>query len=181
MQYSDAQKSDAVNFWDGRRQNRRVNEVTVLNWHRELIDRVETMLKKNLFLLLIIALALAGCKSGPSPTATFKTYFEAQQKKDIAAMKQTLSKTSLTMMEASAKEQGTTLDKMIQSQLDNPSSKIDKMPETRNEKITGDNATVELHNEEANRWDTMYFVKEDGAWKIALDKTVEEMLRKNGA
>ena len=70
---------------------------------------------------------------------------------------------------------------MIETQLQNPAAKIDKIPETRNEKITGDNATIELHNEDANRWDMMYFVKEDGVWKIALDRTVEEMLRKNGA
>jgi hypothetical protein len=70
---------------------------------------------------------------------------------------------------------------MIEGQLNNPSAAVDKMPESRNEKISGDSATLELHNEDANRWDTMYFVKEDGAWKIALDRTVEEMLRKNGS
>jgi len=95
-------------------------------------------------------------------------------------MKQMLSKTSLGMMEASAKQQGFTLDKMIQTQLDNPASKIDKLPESRNEKISGDNASLELRNDDANRWDTMYFVKEDSKWKIALDQTIEEMLRKNG-
>ena len=131
--------------------------------------------------MFIVLLAVAaGCKSTPPPTATFKAYFEAQKKKDIPGMKQALSKTSLAMMEASAKQQQVTLDKMIARQLENPSSKVDKMPETRNEKITGDNATLELQNEEANRWDTMYFVKEDGGWKIALDRTIEEMLRKNG-
>jgi len=136
-------------------------------------------INRTIFLLLFV-LALAGCKSGPTPTQTFKAYFEAQQKKDIATMKQTLSKTSLAMMEASAKQQGVTLDKMIQTQLDNPASKIDKLPESRNEKVTGDNASLELRNEDANRWDTMYFVKEDSKWKIALDRTIEEMLRKNG-
>jgi putative lumazine-binding protein len=140
------------------------------------------MLRKNLFVISIILLAVAAaCKTTPTPTATFQTYFEAQKKKDIPGMKQTLSKTSLLMMEASAKQQQLTLDKMIAGQLENPSAKIDKFPETRNEKITGDNATIELKNEEANRWDTMYFVKEDGAWKIALDRTIEEMLRKNGS
>jgi hypothetical protein len=126
-------------------------------------------------------LALAGCKSAGSPTATFKTFFEAQKKRDIAGMKQLLSKTSLAMMEASAKEQGKTLDKMMQEQLDNPASKTDKIPETRNEKINGDQATLELHNEDVQRWDTMYFIKEDGAWKIALDRTIEEILKKSGA
>jgi hypothetical protein len=128
--------------------------------------------------MVLLALA-AGCKSTPPPSATFKTYFEAQQKKDVAGMKQTLSKTSLLMMERSAKQQQLTLDKMIERQLENPSATIDKFPETRNEKITGDNATIELKNTEANRWDTMYFVKEDGAWKIALDRTIEEMLKKS--
>jgi hypothetical protein len=139
------------------------------------------MLRKTLFVTFIFLLVVAaGCKSTPSPSATFKTYFEAQQKKDIPGMKRMLSKTSLAMMEASAKEQKLTLDKMIETQLENPAAKIDKIPETRNEKITGDNATLELHNEDANRWDMMYFVKEDSVWKIALDRTVEEMLRKNG-
>ena len=139
------------------------------------------MLRKTLFVIFIVLLAVAaGCKSTPQPSATFKAYFEAQKKKDIPGMKQALSKTSLAMMEASAKQQQLTLDKMIANQLENPSAKIDKMPETRNEKITGDTATLELQNEDANRWDTMYFVKEDGVWKIALDRTIEEMLRKNG-
>jgi len=136
---------------------------------------------KKLFIFLIAILIFAGCKSSGSPSATFKTYFDAQKKKDLPAMKQTLSRTSLAMMDASAKQQGLTLDKMMESQLEKPSTKIDQMPETRNEKVTGDTATLELHNEDANRWDTMYFVKEDGAWKIALDRTVEEILKKSGA
>jgi len=140
------------------------------------------MIRKTLFVATIFMVAIAaGCKSTPPPSATFKSYFEAQKRKDIAAMKQTLSKTSLAMMEASAKQQQLTVDKMIASQLDNPAARVDKLPETRNEKITGDNATLELRNEDANRWDTMYFIKEDGVWKIALDRTMEEMLRKNGA
>jgi len=139
------------------------------------------MRKQTLFVVAAVLLALVGCKSANSPTATFKTFFEAQKKKDIPGMKQVLSKTSLLMMEASAKEQGVTLDKFLQQQLDNPASKTDKLPESRNEKINGDQATLELHNEDAQRWDTMYFVKEGGAWKIALDRTIEEILKKSGA
>ena len=29
-------------------------------------------------------------------------------------------------------------------------------------------------------WETMYFVKEEGDWKIALDKTLEELFKKMG-
>lgn len=139
------------------------------------------MRKQRLLVTAVVLLALAGCKSAGSPAATFKTFFEAQRKKDIAGMKQQLSKTSLAMMEVSAKEQGVTLDKMIAGELEHPAANIDKMPETRNEKINGSEATLELHNDNTQNWDTMYFVKEDGAWKIAFDRTVEEMLRKKGA
>ena len=139
------------------------------------------MKKRTLFAALMLMLALAGCRSGSSPTATFKAFFEAQQKRDVAGMKKNLSKTSLTIMEKSAKEQNKTIDDAIKEQLDNPASKTDKIPETRNEKIDGDSATIELHNEDTKKWDKMYFVKEDGAWKIALDRTIEEMLRQTGA
>ncbi|HMH42222.1 MAG TPA: hypothetical protein VK557_01955 [Pyrinomonadaceae bacterium] len=139
------------------------------------------MKKRTLFVALMLMLAVAGCKSGSSPTATFKAFFEAQQKKDVAGMKKNLSKTSLAIMEKSAKEQNKSIDDAIKEQLDNPASKTDKIPETRNEKINGNEATLELHNEETNKWDMMYFAKEDGAWKIALDRTIEEMLKKSGA
>ena len=39
------------------------------------------MKKRTLFVALMLMLAVAGCKSGSSPTATFKAFFEAQQKK----------------------------------------------------------------------------------------------------
>ena len=139
------------------------------------------MRKRTLFVALMLMLAVAGCKSGSSPTATFKAFFEAQQKKDVAGMKKNLSKTSLAIMEKSAKEQNKTIDDAIKEQLENPASKTDKIPETRNEKINGNEATLELRNEDTSKWDTMYFVKEDNAWKIALDRTIEELLKKSGA
>ena len=139
------------------------------------------MKKRTLFVALMLMLAVAGCKSGSTPTATFKAFFEAQQKKDVAGMKKNLSKTSLAIMEKSAKEQNMTVDDAIKQQLESPASKTDKIPDTRNEKINGNEATLELHNEDTKKWDKMYFVKEDGTWKIALDRTIEEMLRQTGA
>jgi len=138
---------------------------------------------KNLKLILVVAaigLGLMACKFGSSPTATFKTFYEAQKKKDVAGMKKALSKASLTMLETGAKQQNKTVDQAISEGLESPGGKSDKMPETRNEKIDGDNATLELQDEDTKKWETMYFVKEDGEWKIALDKTIEEMLKKLG-
>jgi hypothetical protein len=128
----------------------------------------------------LVLLALTSCKLGSSPTSTFKAFFEAQKKKDVAAMKKTLSKSSLDMMEKAAKSQEKTVDQAISEGFNSPGGKADKMPETRNEKIEGDNATLEVNDEETKKWETLYFVKEDSEWKIALDKTIEEMFKKLG-
>ena len=134
----------------------------------------------KLIVIAAVLVALAGCKFGSSPTATFKAFWDAQKKKDVAGMKKTLSKGSMAMMEKGAKEQNKTVDQAITEGFNNPPSKSDKMPEIRNEKIDGNNATLEAQDEETKKWETVYFVKEDGEWKIALDKTVEEMLKKIG-
>lgn len=44
------------------------------------------------------------------------------------------------------------------------------MPPTRNEKIDGSRATLEMWNAEADRWETFVFVREEGGWKIAVDE-----------
>ena len=127
---------------------------------------------------VLIVFAVAGCKlTSSSPSATFKAYFEAQKKKDVAGIKKTLSKSSLDMMEKAAKEQNKTVDKALTEGLESPAGKSDKTPETRNEKIDGNNGTLEVQNEQTKKWDIVYFVKEDGEWKIALDKTIEEMFK----
>ena len=59
-----------------------------------------------------IIFALAACNLiSSSPTATFKSFYEAQKKKDVDGMKKTLSKSSIQMIETAAKAQGKTVDK----------------------------------------------------------------------
>jgi len=134
---------------------------------------------KPFFAIALIVFAFAACKfNSSSPTKTFGNFFEAQKKKDVEGMKKTLSKGSLAMMEKAAKEQNKTVDKAIMEGFE--ASKTDKQPETRNEKIDGDNATLEVQNDETKKWDKVYFVKEDSEWKIALDKTIEELFKNLG-
>jgi Tfp pilus assembly major pilin PilA len=115
---------------------------------------------------------------GGSPTASFKAYFEAARKKDIAGMKKYMSKGTLDMTEKNAKTQGKSLDEALQNQSDISAKSSETNPETRNEKITGDTATLEIKTENNGEWITMPFVKEDGTWKIALDKFVEDLMNK---
>ena len=130
--------------------------------------------------VVIVCAAVACSRFTSSPTNTFKAFYEAQKKKDVEGMKKTLSKGSMAMLEKGAKEQNKTVDKALSEGLESPGGKTDKMPEYRNEKIDGDNATLEVQNEESKKWDKVYFVKEDGEWKLALDKTVEELLKNLG-
>jgi len=131
---------------------------------------------KAVSVMAALLFAFAACKFGSSsPTATFKNFYEAQKKKDVEGMKKTLSKSSLAMMEKAAKDQNKTVDKALSEGFE--ASKTDKMPDTRNEKIDGDNATLEVLNDDTKKWDKVYFVKEDRDWKIALDKTIEEMFK----
>jgi len=129
-------------------------------------------------LAVIFAVSACSLLSGSTPTATFKAFYEASKKKDAAGMKKTLSKGTLDMFDKLAKEQNKTTDEMLKEV--DKDDKSEKMPETRNEKITGDTATLEVKNDKTNRWDPLPFVKENGEWKIALDKFLEDMMKSLG-
>lgn len=133
--------------------------------------------------LVCAALAVAGtaCKGaagGSSPTATMKAFFEATRKKDSEGFKRTLSKGSLEMMEGFAKAQNKTLDEALKSGMNAPEAAESKTPEMRNEKINGDTATLEVQNDKNKEWEPIPFVKENGEWKIALDKAMKDAREK---
>ena len=120
--------------------------------------------------LMILALGAAACGgAGSSPTATAKAFYEAAKAKDPAGIKATMSKGSLDMMEKFAKMQNKSLDDALKEPSSSPPPPTF---EARNEAITGDTATVEVKDEKGN-WEKIPFVKEDGKWKIALDKAFQ--------
>ena len=89
-------------------------------------------------------------------------------------LKQNLSKNSLK----SIKETSQRLD-MDEEYLIENSLGISKsgFPKIRNEKISGDTATIELKNDLTGKWDQMPFVKENGRWKIDLEKFTEDAVK----
>ena len=137
-------------------------------------------MKIYLVLVLFAAFSLAGCNSNQlaadSPSNALKQYVAASQKQDIAAMKALLSKGSLELIEKSAKLQNSSADDLLRRE---SMVKIQKAPETRNEKIEGETATVEVKNETTGEFDmVMPFVREDGAWKLARDKYIADLMKK---
>jgi hypothetical protein len=94
-------------------------------------------------------------------------YYDALKRRDVAAVQKTVSDGYLKVI-ASA---GVSAERAFQPMMDRlPRAK----PATRNEKIDGNRATLEVHNEDSGRWETVAFVKEDGAWKIALEQTSKD-------
>ena len=110
-----------------------------------------------------------------SPTEVLKTFTEATKKKDAETIKKTLSKNTMKVAEETAKKQNISVDAML-TKVENLEGK--ELPEIRNEKIEGDNATVEVKNSATGEYDVMPFVKEDGSWKIALDVFMDNMMKK---
>jgi uncharacterized membrane protein YgcG len=128
--------------------------------------------------LVALALAAAACnKAGSSPTATAKAFAEAVKNKDVQGIKNAMSKGSLAMMENFAKMQNKSLDEALKEPNSSPPP---TSFESRNEKITGDTATLEIKDEKG-KWDEIPFVKEDGQWKIALDKAFQQGMSGGGS
>ncbi len=110
-----------------------------------------------------------------SPTETLKTFADATKRKDAETIKKTLSKSTMKVIEESAKQQNISVNEML-TKAEDPEGK--DLPETRNEKIDGDKATLEVKDDITGKFDVMPFVKEDGGWKIALDEFMESMKQK---
>jgi hypothetical protein len=131
----------------------------------------------QIFLILFLAAWLTACapqQKEQTPFETLQTYTQAIKKKDIAKMKALLTKASLKMAEDEAKAQNVSVDEILMREtIFSPDQKTLKF---RNEKIDGDNATIEVENPFGG-FDRVPFIKEDGIWKIAKEKIADEMLK----
>jgi len=122
--------------------------------------------------LMMGALVGACSKSASTPTAALKAYYDAAKKKDVATAKKYLSSGTLKMMEEFAKAAGKTLDQMF---TENAAKDAEiTTPEFSNEKINGDTATVDMKAPNMPLVKAQ-MVKENGEWKLAIDKMMAEM------
>lgn len=121
------------------------------------------MLALNLALTLLVLAAVACNKGGSSPTATYKAYYAAMRNKDLAAFKKVLTKKDLQDVEDDAKKVKKSSDERLKDLM--AAIPLPKSDESKDEKIDGDKATLQVKNEK-DEWDNINFVKEDGEWKI---------------
>lgn len=116
--------------------------------------------------------ATSSTASASTPTEAFNAYYEAIKRKDVNAFKSLFSKGTLGMLEERAKRRNSTLDESIKEGIEEASKEVPAtMPPTRNEKIDGDKATLEVNDEKKEKWETLHFVREGGQWKISFDKS----------
>jgi hypothetical protein len=134
---------------------------------------------RHIFIMLF-AFALAACSGAEKPKAetpldALKAYTQAIKKKDTTTMKLLLSEGSIKMAEDEAKAQNVPLDEIIKRETLFTENQ-DKV-KFKNQKIEGDKATIEVENSYGS-WDVLPFTKEDGEWKIAKERYLEEQMKK---
>ena len=137
------------------------------------------MMRRKIILFICLTLLMISCRSADTPQTpldTLKTYLQAIKKKDVSKMKALLSEGSIKMATDEAKAQNVSVDEVILRET--LFSADQKTLKFRNEKIDGDNATIE--DETAPEiFDRVPFVKENGIWKIAKDKFADEIQKQS--
>lgn len=107
-----------------------------------------------------------------SPTETLLALNEASKQKDLTAVKSYLSQGTLDLLKREAEKQKKTVDEVLKEDEDSP---FQELPQTRNEVISGDTATVDVKNTVTGEYEPFPLVKENGAWKVALDVYVKNL------
>ncbi len=105
-----------------------------------------------------------------TPTEAYKAAHAARKAGDVATLKKLMSRDILEFFEVLA-EDGQTVDDVLKQLTTQPQAAA---AEARNEKVTGDKATIE-YLDENGKWKTMDLVREDGMWKLTLDTSKGEL------
>ena len=106
-----------------------------------------------------------------TPTAAYVTAYNARKNKDVPTLKKLMSQDILEFFEIVAESETEggkkkSVDDVLMELCEKP---LPPKPDTRNEKIKGDRATLEYLDEEGE-WSTMDFDKVDGMWKLGAPK-----------
>lgn len=136
------------------------------------------MFVKSKVFILALCLFWTACsvKKEGSPLETLKVYGNAFKKKDVTSMKLLLSDASLKMLDQEAKVQGSNVDEVILRETLFTDSQ--RSAEFRNLKIEDGKATLDM-KDSLGMWTTVFFVKEDGEWKLDKRGIADDLLRQS--
>lgn len=101
----------------------------------------------------------------------YRSLFEAVKRKDIEAIKNSMSKLTMYLAEFMAETYKKPIEKVIENGMTETTMQPD-FPEIANEKINGNQATIIVKKADG-KWDQIPFVFEDGLWKLALGEVMQ--------
>lgn len=111
-------------------------------------------------------LANTSVASAKTPTEAYKNLYAAVKTKNTDAIKQTMSSTTREFAEAMAQMQKKTPEEMYKNGLIE-STMTPNLPLLRDERVKDNFGAIEVQNPNGT-WQDVPFVKEDGAWKLAV-------------
>ncbi len=135
---------------------------------------------KKIITLLTLTIVLFACtdKPGETPKSTLKAAFVAIQEGKLADVKKYTSKQDLqflSLIEMAEKVANSKIEQFGKDILINKfKEKVKNVSyDFKNEKITADNASLDVDFIENDKKDThtVNLIKEDGQWKVAFSKT----------
>lgn len=111
--------------------------------------------------LLVCAIAHPLGADQSTPSAAMRAYYDAARRKNVNALKKLMPSAALKEMQAAGVPAESVL---LAASRDVPAT----MPEIRNERVDGSQATLEVYNAKTGHWETVAFMKEEGVWKLDL-------------
>ncbi len=133
------------------------------------------IMQKNLWavaaiLFISFAFACGGSQNaagGSSPTDSYKRLFAAVKSKDTEAIKKQLTKKTLELGVTNAQRVKKPLEQVYENGF-TATTFSETLPNIRDERIKDDMGSVEVWNSKESKWEDLPFIKEEGAWKLAI-------------
>lgn len=133
-----------------------------------------------MFRIFLCLLALAGlaamlaCNSpaaagspNDSPTDAYKRLFSAVKSKNTDAIKAELTQKSQDFAQMVSQKNGTPIEKVFENGF-TATTFATSLPLIRDQRVAEDMGAVEVWNSKDSKWEDLPFVKENGAWKLAV-------------
>ncbi len=126
--------------------------------------------------VFITTLAMVSCKSSTAtPIGALKAMGTASKGNDYKAIAKFMCKPDreamekiVVLVEEMSKKLGKDVKEMMKEKMGNNDQFNMANVEFKNEKITGDNATVDIYNKTKQSTQTVTMKKEDGTWKMCM-------------
>lgn len=129
-------------------------------------------MQKVTFILIALAIISFGCNrpaasNEDSPIGAYKRLYAAVKAKNTDDIKAVVSKKSLDLAKFQASQQKKPIEQVLENGF-TATTFAPSLPQIRDERIDRDMGAVEVYNIKESKWEDLPFVREDGAWKLAV-------------